>query len=41
MNFQIDEDEVILYEGSVLYEKDSSDKSYDVDLTLTSKKMMR
>lgn len=40
MNFQIDEDEVILYEGSVLYEKDSSDKSYDVDLTLTSKKMI-
>ena len=40
MNFQIDEDEAILYEGSVLYEKDSSDKSYDVDLTLTSKKMI-
>ena len=40
MNFQIDEDEVILYEGSVLYEKDSSDKSYVVDLTLTSKKMI-
>ena len=40
MNFQIEEDEVILYEGSVWYEKTSNDKSYAVDLTLTSKRMI-
>ena len=39
MNYQVEENEVILYEGSAGYKKDSN-KTISISLVLTSKRMI-